>query len=228
MKKSIPYILIVIAALSGIIFRGGFFSSDTQGEDTNISQQNKVVSNKIDNQFDTLLIYPKKNLIPDFQFNNHLGDIFTNNDFKGYWNLIFIGFTNCPDVCPNTLNQMVHLYNAMDETTRSKFQFAFLTVDPERDTIEHLNAYIDYFHSSFIGLHGKKEQIDPVIRSLGGIYTLNKDEGEYYSVDHSSRIFIVGPKADRFGIIESGALKGDNKLQLAKDLTTLSSSHSSN
>ena len=217
MKKSIPYIIIIIAALSGIIFRGGFFEPNQE----QMPDKKAEESNKIDNRFETLLIYPKKNLIPSFEFKDHNSSLFSNQDFKGYWNLIFIGYTNCPDVCPNTLNQMVQLYNSMAVDTQNKFQFIFLTVDPERDTPEHLKSYLDYFHESFIGLHGEKESIDPIVRSLGGIYTLHKEEGEFYSVDHSSRIFIVGPNADRYGIIESTALKSKDKSQLRDDLTLL-------
>ena len=170
-----------------------------------------VVDNKIDNRFETLLIYPKKNPIVEFSLTDHTQAAFTNNDFRSYWNLIFIGYTNCPDVCPNTLNQMVQIHNLMKPNAQKKYRFIFLTVDPERDTPEHLNSYLDYFHDAFIGLSGDKAVIDPIVRSLGGIYSLNKEEGEFYTVDHSSRIFIVGPAADRYGIIESGALKSKDK-----------------
>jgi len=218
MNKLLPYILIVIAVVVGFIFKG-YLSISGNNEK---QKDAKVVSNnKIDNRFETLLIYPKKNPIVDFVLTDHTQAQFTNNEFKNYWNLIFIGYTNCPDVCPNTLNQMVQLYNSMELSVQQKYQFIFLTVDPERDTPEHLDKYLDYFHDSFIGLSGNKEVLDPIVKSLGGIYSLNKEEGEFYTVDHSSRIFIVGPAADRYGIIESGALKSKDKSQLLNDLSLL-------
>ena len=183
----------------------------------------QVVENnqKIDNQYETILIYPKKNKLPEFKLNDHKGNFFTNNDFKGYWNFIFIGYTNCPDVCPNTLNQMTQLYRLIDEATLSKIQFVFLSVDPERDTPEHMGKYLDYFDANLLGITGETTQIDTLVKSLGGVYSLNKEEGEFYTVDHSARIFLVGREAERFGILESSALKAKDKTQLVKDITNL-------
>lgn len=218
MNKLLPYVLIVIAIVAGFFLKGYLGVSNN-----NKRVDSKVVNdNKIDNRFKTLLIYPKKNPLVDFTLIDHTQAQFTNNDFKNYWSLIFIGYTNCPDVCPNTLNQLVQLYNSMEPNVQQKFQFIFLTVDPERDTPEHLDKYLDHFHDSFIGLSGDKKVLDPLVRSLGGVYSLNKEEGEFYTVDHSSRIFIVGPLAERYGIIEHSALKSKDKSQLLNDLTALS------
>ncbi len=222
MKKYFPYLLIGLAFIGGIFVAkdmGLYSNSEIQkAPQTEVKDQK---NNRIDNRFKSLLIYPKKNPLKAFSLVNQDQQTFSNNDFKGYWNLIFSGYTNCPDVCPNTLNQMVRLYKIMPEEVKSKIQFIFLTVDPERDTAEHLKAYLDYFDESFVGLTGDISQIDRLIRSLGGIYSLNKEEGEFYSVDHSARIFIVNPKAQRFGIIDSQAFKQPDQSQILADLTAL-------
>ena len=109
----------------------------------------------------------------------------------------------------------------MDQPTRDKFQIIFLSVDPARDTPEHLKQYLDYFHQDFIGISGEKLQLDGLVKSLGGIYSVNQEEGEFYTVDHSARIFIVGPNAERYGIVKSGILKAKDKSQLVADLTQL-------
>ncbi|MGB0495144.1 MAG: SCO family protein, partial [Kangiellaceae bacterium] len=134
---------------------------------------------------------------------------------------IFTGYTNCPDICPNTLNDMTHLYSKLKEASRKRFQFTFFSVDPNRDTPQRMKSYLDNFHSDFIGISGKKEEIDNVIHQLGGIYSLNTDEGEYYSVDHSGRIFIVDPMSRRYGILKAEALHSKNKDQLVKELESL-------
>jgi len=215
MNKWFPYILIGIAVVSGFYLKQYLDLPNSKGQATEDSD------NKIINQFDSLLIYPKKNSIQKFSLTNHEDEIFMNDNLKGKWNLIFSGYTNCPDVCPNTLTQMTQLYQLMDQETRNKFQFIFLSVDPERDTPEHIKQYLDYFHKDFIGITGDFLQIDILIKSLGGIYSINKEEGEYYTVDHSARIFIVGPKAERYGILESAAIKSKNKNQLVKDLSEM-------
>ncbi len=217
MNKLLPYILIGFALVSGFYLKHYLGLGDTKGVDDSVM----ISDNKIDNRFETLLIYPKKNPVFDFTLIDHLGNKFNAEHFKGRWNLIFSGYTNCPDVCPNTLNQMTQMYQLMEPSTRDKFQIIFLSVDPLRDTPEHLKQYLDYFHQDFIGISGEKSQIDGLIKSLGGIYTINQQEGEYYTVDHSARIFIVGPKAERYGILDAMAVKSKNKNQLVNDLTEL-------
>ena len=220
MNKFLPYILIGFAIIAGLYLKHYLDSSN------NVNQNNSAIStqttdNKIDNRLDTLLIYPKKNLLAEFSLIDQSNAQFSNNEFKGYWNLIFTGYTNCPDVCPITLNQMTQLYHLMAQETRDRFQFIFLSVDPMRDTPEYLKQYLDHFHQDFVGISGEKSQIDVLIKSLGGIYSINKDEGEFYTVDHSGRIFIVGPNAERYGILDSSAIKAKDKSQLVKDLVIL-------
>jgi len=217
MNKFVPYILIGIAVIAG------FFLKDYIGLSTEPGTKKSEDNGKIINQFESLLIYPKKNLIRNFSLKDQSANLFNNGSFKGKWNIIFSGYTNCPDVCPNTLNQMAQLYQLMDENVRDDFQFIFLSVDPKRDTSDHLKQYIDYFHEDFVGITGEFSQIDILIKDLGGIYSINQEEGDYYTVDHSARIFIVDPTAARYGIFESSALKASDKSQLAKDLVSMSS-----
>lgn len=219
MNKLLPYILIAIAAVAGLLLNQYLNPSEKQANSAVADQGN---GNRIDNRFETLLIYPKKNRLPAFQFVNQDNHFFTNENFLERWNLIFIGYTNCPDVCPNTLNQMTQLYNSLDVETQKKFQFILLSVDPERDTPDHLKNYLDYFHEDFIGVSGDKTQIDKTVKALGGVYSLNKEEGEFYTVDHSARIFIVGPEARRYGIMESSSIASSDKSTLVKELTLLS------
>jgi protein SCO1/2 len=217
MNKFLPYILISFALVGGLYLKHYLGFSNTSESNNSVTSSD----NKIDNSFESLLIYPKKNPVFDFTLIDHLGSKFEAEHFKGRWNLIFSGYTNCPDVCPNTLNQMTQMYQLMDQSTRNKFQIIFLSVDPMRDTAEHLKQYLDYFHQEFIGISGEKSQIDGLIKSLGGIYTINQQEGEYYTVDHSARIFIVGPNSERYGIFKGGILKAKDKSQLVADLTKL-------
>ncbi len=219
MNKLLPYILIAIAAVAGLLLNQYLNPSEKQANSAVADQGN---GNRIDNRFETLLIYPKKNRLPAFQFVNQDNHSFTNENFLERWNLIFIGYTNCPDVCPNTLNQMTQLYNSLDVETQKKFQFILLSVDPERDTPDHLKNYLDYFHEDFIGVSGDKTQVDKTVKALGGVYSLNKEEGEFYTVDHSARIFIVAPEARRYGIMESSSIASSDKSTLVKELTLLS------
>ena len=217
MNKFIPYVLIVLTLLSGFYLKSYLDISD-KGDNDHLTAEN---DNKFYDRFETILIYPKKNALLKFSLIDQNKKTFTNNEFRGKWNLIFTGYTNCPDVCPNTLNQLTQLYNLMDDETKKQVQIIFFSVDPERDTPEHLKQYLDFFHEDFVGISGEKSQIDGLIKALGGIYLLNKTEGEFYTVDHSARIFIEGPNAERYGILKSGVLKEQDKSQLLKELSGL-------
>ncbi|MBV1908619.1 MAG: SCO family protein [Kangiellaceae bacterium] len=220
MKKAAPYIVIVVALIAGLLLNFSF----NEGFHVEVdSSTNGIQDNKIDSQYQSILIYPKKNLLPEFQLTAHDNSVFSNKDFMNVWSLIFIGYTNCPDVCPNTLNQMTQLYNSFDDDMQSKFNFVFLSVDPERDTPQHMAKYLDYFNENFVGVSGSVKNIDSLVKALGGVYSLNKEEGEFYTVDHSARIFLVGPAAERYGILESHSLKTKDKTQIVSDLTQLTS-----
>lgn len=220
MNKYLPYILIGIALIAGLILNNYLGLADLNEQAKNSSPEN----NRIDNRFDTLLIYPKKNKLVEFELVDQNKVPFTNQSLVGRWNLFFIGYTNCPDVCPNTLNHLVQLYDGFSQEIREKYQIIFLAVDPKRDTPEHLKQYLDFFNEAFVGVTGEKVQLDPLVRSLGGIYSINSEEGEYYTVDHSARIFIVDPQAQRFGIIDGQALVKE-KEQLIRDLNQLVSDY---
>ena len=174
--------------------------------------------------FTQMLVYPKKNPIVDFKLQRHDQVEFNGASFEKHWNLIFMGYTNCPDVCPTTLMDMTNIYKAIEPELQQKFQVIFLSVDPARDNLEHIGNYIDHFHDDFVGVTGQKEEIDKLVSALGGIYSLNDEDEKFYSVDHTARIFIVSPKGERFGIVRSEAMHNQDKTKLVAELNELAGS----
>ncbi|WP_196140078.1 SCO family protein [Aliikangiella sp. G2MR2-5] len=171
--------------------------------------------------FKQLLVYPNQKPIEAFKLKAHTGNDFTQESFRSRWNLVFVGYTHCPDVCPMTLNDMSKIYQAIPESLQKKFQFTFLSVDPKRDTVEHLAQYISHFEEDFVAITGEKEEIDKLVFSIGGVYAINSESEDYYSVDHSGRIFIISPQAKRFGIISSEAMHDKDKSIVIEDLIKL-------
>lgn len=171
--------------------------------------------------YSQMLVYPKKNPIVDFKLQQHNAVEFNPSSLKGRWNLLFMGYTNCPDVCPNTLTEMHHVYTALPAELQKRFQVIFLSVDPIRDTLEHMAKYIDHFHQDFVGVTGAKSEIDKLVKALGGIYSINSEDEQYYTVDHSARIFIISPKGERFGIVNHEAMKNSSKDVLIKELSSM-------
>jgi protein SCO1/2 len=104
--------------------------------------------------------------------------------------LVYFGYTNCPDMCP------VHMANiaaALDETTVAPEQVnvVLVTADPERDTPEVLDAFLETFDSSFIGLWAPRDEVDAVLTGLGlPASTIEEDDdGHGYTVGHPSQVF---------------------------------------
>ena len=182
----------------------------------------KVNQNAFEQPFKTLLVYPKQKLLGAFQLKQDNQSDFTLENFRGKWHLIFMGFAQCPDVCPTTLSDISAIYRELSDTAKGQIQVVFLSVDPQRDTLEYLNRYVKHFDPGFIGITGQKEQIDLLVGDLGGIYSINNDadntERNNYTVDHTARIFIVSPDATRYGIISSEFFQSQDKSLLIKDL----------
>ncbi len=168
-----------------------------------------------------LLVYPNQKPVEAFKLTAHTGDAFTQESFRSRWNLVFLGYTHCPDVCPMTLTDMSKIYQAIPAELQKEFQFIFLSVDPKRDTIDHLAQYISHFDDDFVAITGEKEEIDKLTFSIGGVYAINSENEDFYTVDHSGRIFIINPQGKRFGIISSEAMQSKDKSVVIEDLINL-------
>ena len=114
----------------------------------------------------------------------------TENSFEGPLTAIFFGFTNCPDICPMTLNKMDLAISRLKQENKSLKLF-FISVDPERDTPEVLKDYLSSFKNNFIGITGESEKIYLLSQSWGILsQKIFKDDGEY-NVDHSSPVILL-------------------------------------
>ena len=125
---------------------------------------------------------------------------FTLQSFKDKWSLVFIGYTNCPDVCPNALMVMKQAVEDMEILKIPVPQVVFVSVDPERDEPEILGDYVYYFNPNFIGVTGKDEQLKNLSRQLSAVYMkaagasgdINQSD---YLFDHSASILVINPQA---------------------------------
>lgn len=131
-----------------------------------------------------------------FELTNQFGETARDSDFHGGYMLIFFGYTYCPDVCPTTLTT---ISSALDElgSAAEKVVPVFVTVDPERDTPEFLNEYLQHFHPAIQGLTGSVEQIKKIAKAYGVYYAKVQESGDTdeddYLMDHTSITFLMGP-----------------------------------
>ena len=114
----------------------------------------------------------------------------TQKSFDGPLTAIFFGFTNCPDVCPMTLNKMDIVLSKLKNKNKDVKLF-FISVDPQRDTPEVIKNYLSSFDNNFIGITGDPEKIFLLSQSWGIVsQKIFLEDGEY-NVDHSSPVILL-------------------------------------
>jgi len=126
----------------------------------------------------------------EFSLKDMNNNVITDKSFDGPLTAIFFGFTNCPDICPMTLNKMDIVISRLKKENKSLKLF-FISVDPERDTPEVVKDYLNSFENNFVGITGEPEKIYLLSQSWGILsQKIFKDDGEY-NVDHSSPVILL-------------------------------------
>ena len=118
---------------------------------------------------------------------------FTDANLKGKWQLVFFGYTHCPDVCPTTLND---LSLALDQLGDKKSQvgIVFISVDPERDTPAVLKSYVGSFGGPVEALTGSPDAVAQAAKDYKVYYAKHPRSDGGYDMDHSALIYIMDPQ----------------------------------
>ena len=144
-----------------------------------------------------------------FTLTAHTGKTVSDTDFEGKYRLIYFGFSFCPDVCPIELEKITAALTKMEAagTDTSLIQPLFITVDPERDTVEELRQYMSGFHPSFLGLTGPVDTIREVATQYKIFYSKVGGTGVGdYLVNHTNLILLMdkdGSFLKLFGAIDA-------------------------
>lgn len=163
-------------------------------------------------------LLPAPKTLPEFTLENHRGEVADATLFRGYWSLVFFGFTSCPDFCPLELQKLAKLLNLMG--AGDELQVVFVSVDPERDRQEKLANYVGFFHPQIVGLRGSNLALANFSQFFGAAYdrsaivesklltipagiNLPINVGYQYQVNHSTRIFVVNPDGKFIGSFSS-------------------------
>ena len=129
-----------------------------------------------------------------FHLTDQNGQIRREADFRGQFSLVFFGYSNCPDVCPTTLQTVT---TALDKLGPDAVKVTpiFITVDPERDTSAVLKSYVSAFGPQLVGLTGSPAAIGAAAREYGVYYhrQVAAAGASAYLVDHSSQVILFGP-----------------------------------
>jgi cytochrome oxidase Cu insertion factor (SCO1/SenC/PrrC family) len=152
-----------------------------------------------------ILMWNREPVGGPFELIDQTGRVRTEQDFRGQLMLVYFGFTYCPDVCPADL-QAIGL--ALDKlgADAAQVQPLFISVDPERDTSDHLAEYVPLFHPRLIGLTGSADAIRRAADAYKVYYAkvaLGKDPSDY-TVDHTAFIYLMDRGGNYLGFFPPG------------------------
>jgi len=141
--------------------------------------------------------------LAEFKLIDDSREVFLPEEFAGKWNILFFGFTYCPDICPLTMKQMSDVKESLGEYSDNLRVF-LVSVDPDRDKPENLRQYLDNFDKNFKGLTGEIDQIYKFSTQVNAPFfpVVNSPE-QNYTVDHSGSLVLISPEAKYAGFFRA-------------------------
>lgn len=131
----------------------------------------------------------------DLALTDHTGQARTLASYAGKVQVYFFGFTQCPDVCPSALAEMADVMKKLGPDAQH-VQVALITVDPERDTQDVLQAYVTAFDSRFVALRGEPAQTRAAAATFKAYYARAPQKDGNYSMDHTAAFYIFDRKGE--------------------------------
>ena len=127
----------------------------------------------------------------DFVLTDQDGKSFNTATLRGKLIFLFFGYTTCPDVCPMALSKLARV-NAMLGKDGNRVQIIYVSIDPERDTVEKLKEYLSYYTLPVVGLTGTVDEIGSVARDFGVYHSWSEEEtAAGYLIDHTTLVYMI-------------------------------------
>lgn len=152
-------------------------------------------------------VYPEPVPLREITLTDQRGRPFGLDDLRGAWNLVFFGFSNCPDMCPLTLAEIERYYRSQGESAEVPVQVVFVSIDPA-DTPAVIDEYLDGFHEDFIGLSGGREAVaefaSQMYANTGSAMAAGHGQpadAPQGMISHSIHIGLVGPSGELVGLL---------------------------
>ena len=173
-------------------------------------------------QLQAATLLPSAAALPEFELIDDSGNAFSRSDFGGQWNLVFFGFTHCPDVCPLTLQVLADARQRMQAAGIENLpRIVLVSVDPERDSAEVMRLYMAHFGEGAIGITGTLPELRKLTGNIGIYFEKSGDDTENYTVDHSAVVVVIDADA-RFHALFGAP---QDAAQIAHDMPILMSVH---
>ncbi len=141
-------------------------------------------------------ILPATIELPQFSLLDQHGQTIGKDVFAGEWNLVFFGFTNCPDLCPLTLQLLSQVKKRLADAGNQPLpRIVLVSVDPQRDTPAAIKSYINYFGENHLGVTGELDELRKLASPLGIFFEKRAGDGDDYAVDHSAVVLVIDPQS---------------------------------
>jgi protein SCO1 len=153
----------------------------------------------------------------DFALADHRGQPRRLADFRGQAVVLAFGYTRCPDICPTTLATLAETMKLLGKDA-GRVQVLFVTIDPERDSAEHLANFVPWFDARFLDLWGDVATIAATAREFHVFYQKQETgSAAGYAMDHTAGGYVFDPQG-RLRLFER---HGDPPQAIADDLRLL-------
>ncbi|WP_285260695.1 SCO family protein [Halopseudomonas bauzanensis] len=139
--------------------------------------------------------------LPEVTLQSAAGGEWTTADLQGQWDLLFFGYTFCPDICPTTMAELRQLITSLPPEQANDLRVTMVSVDPQRDTPEQMRQYLDFFKAGFHGATGEPEQLARLAQALSVAYIEPDTSEPDYLVDHSGQVVMVDPEGRYVGFL---------------------------
>ena len=151
-----------------------------------------------------ILMWGREPVGGPFALIDQAGQPRTDEDFRGRLMLVYFGFTYCPDICPADLQNIGLALDRLGDAG-ARVQPLFITVDPERDTPQHLAEYLPMFHPRLVGLTGDPAAIRRAAEAYKVYYAkVPNQKGDDYTLDHTAFIYLMGADGGYLGFFPPG------------------------
>lgn len=137
----------------------------------------------------------------DFRLTDHTGEEVGPDTLMGRATMVFFGFTWCPDICPTTLADISGWLDALGSDA-NRLNVVFITVDPQRDTVDKMAEYVAAFHPAIRGWTGSPEQIDRAAEAFRVSYERVPSNNGDYSMNHTASVFLYDASGQFAGTVD--------------------------
>ena len=135
----------------------------------------------------------------EFSLKDKDGRVYSSDNLKGHYTLMFFGYMYCPDICPATLALLTDVYEGLPMAAQEQVQVLFVSVDPKRDVAQDLRDYAQAYNPNFDAVTGSASQLNDMTEKFGTTYEILQPRGldqNDYLVNHSGWIYLLGPEGE--------------------------------